>query len=488
MKLRVSNWAVIAIAAAAEGAALILYASYSRVLISTHFFDLTTDEFGLVFLPELLTLIATAALAARIGRRIPTKQVFPLGLGCSLVSMVLLFASAAPAIHVADYPVLLASSAFLGAGFGMAIPALITYAVILTRRPERSVLAVNALLAAGAAAPPTLALAFTDVPFWWGPAILSAVLALPLAASRRLPATRAVDAAMQPFAPRVPGRVKLYQSLIILYGLCAVTGVAWSQPHTFGPVHQYLTFKVLVLGAFWAALMLAARVLFAVLDQLPIAGMAGVGLLAFVVGMEVTALIVRDYALARIAIWLLAALACAAVLPIRSRTGREDLTTISVALAGGIAILYPLGLGLARASLTTMLHVGLSLLTLFGILGVLGAAASVLLLRVLAPRNPDLHLRKRPAEPLVTGVMMAQEPGPVVPVGLMKRRPPDLAAAGGVARHLDVATAGVTAGRAVTWRPCDGHRSRPPGMMAPAFLGKARPQEVASLFHQIIQT
>ena len=52
MKLSVGNSAVIGIATAAEGAALIMYASYSRVLISTHYFNLTTDEYGLVFLPE----------------------------------------------------------------------------------------------------------------------------------------------------------------------------------------------------------------------------------------------------------------------------------------------------------------------------------------------------------------------------------------------------------------------------------------------------
>jgi len=394
MKLSVGNSAVIGIATAAEGAALIMYASYSRVLISTHYFNLTTDEYGLVFLPELLTIIATAALAARIGRHIPTKQVFRLGLGCSLISMVLLFASAAPAIHVADYPVLLASSAFLGAGFGMAIPASITYAVILSGRPERSVLAVSALLAVGAAAPPTFALAFTTVPFWWGPAILGAVLGLLLAASLRLPATRAADAAMQRSASRVPGRVKLYQSLVILYGLCALLAVAWSQPHAYGPVYPYLTFKVLVLGAFWAAVMLAARVLFAVLDQLPKAGLATVGIFAFVAGMEVAALITRDYSLARISIWVLAALACAALLPIRPLTGREDLTTISAALAGGIAILCPLELGLGRASLTTMLRSGLNLLPVFSILGIVGVAASVLLLRALLKPSPDLHLRK----------------------------------------------------------------------------------------------
>jgi len=393
MKLIVSNRAIINIAAAAEGAALIVYTSYSRILISKYYFDLTADKYGLVFLPELVTIVTTAALAARITRRIPTKRVCQLGLGCSLVSMVLLFMSAAPAIHVADYPVLLASSAFLGAGFGTAIPAVITYAVILTRRPERPVLAINALLAAGVAVSPIFALAFTTVPFWWGPAVLTAVLALLLIGSRRLPATGAADAAMQPSAPRAPTWAKLYELLVILFGLCAVMCVTWSQPNASGSAHPYLTFKALVLGAFWAALVMLARVMFALLDQMTSAGLASAGVFVLAGGVVVFALIANADTVARIGIWILAALACAALLPLQSRAGTEDLTTLSVALAGGIAILYPLGLGLARASLGTLRQDGLRPLMIFGTVVILGVAASLLLLRVLSPRQP--YLRRR---------------------------------------------------------------------------------------------
>ncbi len=393
MKLIVSNRAIINIAAAAEGAALILYASYSRVLISKYYFDLTADKYGIVFLPELVTIVTTATLAARITRRIPTKRVCQLGLGCSLVSMVLLFTSAAPAIHVADYPVLLGSSAFLGAGFGMAIPALITYAVILTRRPERPVLAINALLAAGVAVPPIFALAFTTVPFWWGPAVLTAVLALLLIGSRRLPATGAADAAMQPLALRAPAWAKLYELLVILFGLCAVMCVTWSQPNVSGSVHPYLTFKALVLGTFWAALVMLARVMFAMLDQMMSAGLASAAVFVLAGAVVVFALIAHADTVARIGIWILAALACAALLPLQSRAGTEDLTTLSVALAGGIAILYPLGLGLARASFGTLRQDGLLPLMIFGTVVILGVAACFLLLRVLSPRQP--YLRRR---------------------------------------------------------------------------------------------
>jgi hypothetical protein len=300
--------------------------------------------------------------------------------------MILLFASAAPAIHVADYPVLLASSAFLGAGFGMAIPALVTYAMILSGRSEIPVLAINALLLLGVAVPPIYALAFPKVPYWWGPAVLTLLLALLLIAGRRLPATRAADAAMQPVKRRVPAQVKVYELLVILYGLCAVMCVAWSEPNALRPGHPHLTFIALVLGAFWAALVMLARFLFAMLDRMPAAALTTSALFVLTGGVVVGALVVSDFTLARFGIWALAALACAALLPLRTQ-GKDALTTLSVALAGAMALLYPLAIGLARASLTALHQDGLSLRMIFGIVAVIGVAASVLLLKVLSPRQ-----------------------------------------------------------------------------------------------------
>jgi MFS family permease len=384
----ISNRAAINVAAVAEGAALVIYAAYNHILVSRTNYGLTPTEYGWVFAPELVTLIAPAVLAVRIGRRWPTRRVYAAGLACSLVSMILLNVSAAVGMRL-DYPLLLVSSPFLGAGFGLAMPAVIRYAQAFSpTHADRSVLVVNALLAVGVAIPPLLTLGDTAGPFWPGsPVILALLFAWLLAASHRLPDSGAADTATQPNHPRMPVRVKLYGLLVTLYALSAIMCVTWSQAKTPRAGSSSLSFTALELGAFWAALVMLARVLFTVLDERPswrFSSLALFGLAAAVAGIG---LLAQVYPVARLGIYVLAALACAAMVPLRHRAGEEDLTIFSAAFAGGIALLYPLGLGLARASLRTMLHTGLSLLTIFGIAGAIGVAASLILLTVLQART-----------------------------------------------------------------------------------------------------
>jgi MFS family permease len=385
------NRAVVKTAAVAEGAALVIFAAFNHVLISKYNYDLTAVEYGLIFAPEIIALIAPAVLTARMGLRWPTRRVFPVGLTCSLMSMALLIVSAAAGAR-ADYPVLLVSSVFLGAGFGLTMPAVITYAQILSpARPERSVLVVSALLAVGVAVPPLTA--FLPGNFWpTGPAALALVLAVLLIASRRLPATGAADAAMQALDPRVPRRVKLYGILVLLYAAAAIMCVAWSQASTASRVPSPLTFGALELGAFWAALVMLTRVLFTALDGRPSGPLISLALFALAAAVAVISLLAHAYPVARIGIYVLAAFACAALVPLGHRIGRQELRMFSAAFAAAIAILYPLGLGLAKSSLTTLRHTNLTMATAFGITCAIGLLASLLLLRVLHDRT-----RKAPA-------------------------------------------------------------------------------------------
>jgi MFS family permease len=383
----VSNRAAVNATAFAQGAALVIYAAYNHILISKYNYHLTAMEYGLAFAPEIVALIAPAVLAARIGRRWPTRRVYPAGLACSLVSMVLLIVSASVGAR-ADFPVLLVSSIFLGAGFGLTMLAVIAYAQMLSpARPERSVLVVSALLAAGVAVPPLLTLAYVPAHFWpGGPAVLALVFTVLLIASRRLPATGAADAATLPLDPRVPRRVKLYGILVLVYAVSVIMCVAWSQASAVSRVPSPLTFGALELGAFWAALVMLARVLFTALDAWPTGPQISLALFALAAAVAVISLLAHAYPLARIGIYVLAALACAALVPLDHRVGRHELTMFSVAFAAAIAVLYPLGLGLAKASLTTVRHADLSLPMVFGITSAIGFLASVLLLRVLPDR------------------------------------------------------------------------------------------------------
>ena len=96
-----------------------------------------------------------------------------------------------------------------------------------------------------------------------------------------------------------------------------------------------------------------------------------------------------------------------------------------------------------------------------------------------------------PAPPgltLVTRMMVAENPGPVMPETLMPGRPPDFCAAWRVAGHLEVTAASGVTGRAVTRLPGDRDAAWPPGMVTTALLWKARPRITAVLFHYVIQT
>jgi MFS family permease len=344
-------------------------------------------EYGLVFAPEIVALIAPAVLGARIGRRWPTKRVYPAGLTCSLASMALLIVSAAVGVS-ADYLVLLAASMFLGAGFGLTMPAVIMYAQILSpARPERSVLVVSALLAAGVAMPPLLTLAYLPAHFWpGGPAVLALVFTVLLIGSRRLPATGAADAATLPLDPRVPRRLKVYGILVIVYAASAIMCVAWSQASVASRVPSPLTFGALELGAFWAALVMLARVLFTALDGWVSGPQISLAMFALAGAVAVSALLAQAYPLARIGIYVLAALACAALVPLDYRVGRHELTMFSAAFAAAIAVLYPFGLGMAKASLMSVRHADLSLAMVFGITSAIGFLATLLLLSVLRGR------------------------------------------------------------------------------------------------------
>jgi len=100
---------------------------------------------------------------------------------------------------------LLVATAFLGAGFGLTVPALNTFtSVFHPDSVDRSVLTVNALLGLGTALAPVLVAIFVGLGFWWGLPIVSTVLLVGLlAVNLRLP----LRAETPPAARRSPAHV-----------------------------------------------------------------------------------------------------------------------------------------------------------------------------------------------------------------------------------------------------------------------------------------
>ena len=150
--------AIINAAGLVQGIVLVTFPAASTIFTDKSQYGLSSTQYGDMFLPQVMLTVAASLLGAGLARRITTKRVYLLGLACSTISMVLLLASTlVNSNQAAAYPMLLVATAFLGAGFGLTVPALNTYTSVFNPDSvDRSVLTLNALLGLGTALAPVL--------------------------------------------------------------------------------------------------------------------------------------------------------------------------------------------------------------------------------------------------------------------------------------------------------------------------------------------
>ena len=126
-----------------QGIVLVTFPAASTIFTDPGQYDLSNTQYGTMFLPQVVTAITASLLGGSLARRFGTKQVYLAGLAANLLSMLLLILST---FFTSDQPVayglLLAATACLGVGFGLAAPALNTFtAVFHPDAVDRSVLA-----------------------------------------------------------------------------------------------------------------------------------------------------------------------------------------------------------------------------------------------------------------------------------------------------------------------------------------------------------
>ena len=122
---------VVNLAGLVQGIVLVTFPAASTIFTSGQFYGLSGSQYGALFLPQVVLAIATSLLGARLAQRISIKRVYLLGLTCSLTAMGLLLVSALfKSDQAIAYPLLLIATAFVGAGFGLTVPAVNTYAAV----------------------------------------------------------------------------------------------------------------------------------------------------------------------------------------------------------------------------------------------------------------------------------------------------------------------------------------------------------------------
>ena len=418
--------ATVNVAGLVQGIALVTFPAASTIFTAKGSYDLSSSQYGLMFVPQVITAVTTALLGAGLLRpglasRLGERTVYLAGLVADLAAMLLLIVSWLVARdHAAAYGLLLAATACLGAGFGLAVPALNTLtAAFHPQAVDRSVLVLNALLGLGTALAPVFVAIFVGLGFWTGLPILAAVLlAGLLLVSLRLPLHPAAQpgdgpepaAGQQPAAgtrpaagsaatrARIPAGLWLFGAFAILYGFCETMNGNWSQLDITSLGVASSTAAV-ALTAFWAVVT-AGRVLFAAIQRrLP--SRATYHMLPFLLAgaFLVIAVLPKHSPLASVGAFAFAGLGCSALLPLTISIGQEKLSHYQVAVAGGVIACYQFGYGLAAFGVGPLVDAGVRLPVIFGCSAAVAAGMGLLSLAVAHGRPSPRALHPRPSPP-----------------------------------------------------------------------------------------
>src|SRR5580765_3454724 len=357
---------VVYAAGAVQGIVLVTFPAASTIFTDPDQYGLSNTQYGLLFIPQVVTAITASLLGASIGRRFGTKRVYLAGLACGLVAMLLLIASQFFESNTSvAFPLLLVATAFLGAGFGLTVPSLNTLtAAFHPDGVKSSVLVLNALLGLGTALAPVFVAIFVGLGFWWGLPVLSTLLLTALLVrSLGLPLRTVASARAR--TAGIPTRFWIYAGFAVLYGVCETVNGNWSQRDMTSKLGASTTQAAVALTAFWA-MVTVGRVVFAAIDRW-IAVSTTYHVLPFVLaGTFVMISVLPDGATgAGIAAFAVAGLGCSALLPLTIGFGEEELAGIAAALAGGVIAFYQLGYGLAAFGVGPLLDHGVSLPTVY---------------------------------------------------------------------------------------------------------------------------
>jgi MFS family permease len=412
MSTRTESRAVYA-AGLVQGIVLVTFPAASTILTAPGSYDLSSSQYGAMFIPQVITAVTTSLLGAGLTRRFGGKRIYLAGLAGDVAAMVALIASySVAADHSVAYPLLLAATACLGAGFGLTVPSINTFtAAFHPAAVDRSVLVLNALLGLGTALAPVFVTVFVSLGFWLGLPVLSSALLLVLfAVSLRLP-LRDAAAPHRPQQARgsrtpVPAQFWVFAGFAVLYGFCETMNGNWSQLD-LESLHATATQAALALTMFWA-MVTAGRVLFAVIARwfpsrltyhaLPFV-LAGAFALIAALPADAPGLGILAFALA--------GLGCSALLPLTISFGQEKLTAMSAGVAGGTIAFYQVGYGIAAFGVGPLRGAGFTLPAVFGISAGVSLGMGALSFAVAHHRPSPVSLHPRPAGPAAAGARAA---------------------------------------------------------------------------------
>jgi MFS family permease len=386
--------AAVAAAVGLEGAVVVTFFVAVQLLLNRDYFSLSTAQYGAVYVPVFAAAVLAALYAVRGSRVVARARVFRLGLALTAVGRAAMIPTIAGAVRHAAvfFPDLVIIGALTGAGFALVYSAATALALdIDPARPERQLLRVTLTLAAGMAAGPLLQIGLLEAGLWWAFPLITMVLAVLLivvSPRSRLGPDATRSCALRNPAKRVPAQVKAYILLAFLAIGGVVFCVAWSQIGMMSRPTDSIGPRVLILGAFWAALAVLARAAFSAIDMHGSSRRkASLGLFLLPAVVTAIGLAIGRAETAVVGIFLLAAVVCAAFLPPESQLTERQLVVLPLVVGAGVIGIYPVAIALARPSLSGLRSSGATLPIIFAAAGLVAIVASLTCARLMAVRR-----------------------------------------------------------------------------------------------------
>jgi FHS family glucose/mannose:H+ symporter-like MFS transporter len=333
------------LAGVVQGLALVTFPAASTIFASPRGFDLSSTQYGAMFIPQVVLAILAAAFGARLARRLGLRGVLRLGLFGDLVAMALLAGSPLAIGTQAAFVQLCFATGALGLGFGATVMALNTLVEgFFPKNADGAVLLLNALLGVGTALAPLLVALFTGFGAWWAlPVLMVLLVAALLAGTLRAPLQLPYNAASASGA--LPARFWCFAAAVLLYGVVETLSGNWATLYLATERGVSAQDAAFALTAFWVTVTLG-RVIIAVLDRFVPARWIYVALpVLLAIALQIVAR--ASGATSGIAGFATAGLACSAFLPFSISFAGAEFPRQAATMSGALIAFYQVGYGIA---------------------------------------------------------------------------------------------------------------------------------------------
>lgn len=380
------NVVVVYLAGLLQGLALVCFPATSAIFTNPHEFNLSSSEYGGLFVPQAILSIIAALLSNKFAQLKSIKLVFLVGLAANLLSMLLLCLSAFFIEEQAvAYGILLFATASLGIGFGLTVPSLNNFAALFfPKKIDSAVLVLNALLGLGTALAPILVVIFIKFGFWWGlPSLLALLLlalllySFPLSLEEKTK-NELPGANLQEKSP-FPKLFWLFALFALFYGILETFNGNWATIYMHKNLHTTTSIASLALALFWTMVTLG-RIFFSVIARF-FSSQRAFCLLPFVIAIAFLIISFLSFGKGVIGVLTfgLAGLGCSALLPLIISFGVQAFPTIHNSVPGNLIAIYLLGYGIAAFGVGSLQQwVGWDLPIMFGLGAILAIILGVL--------------------------------------------------------------------------------------------------------------